>query len=137
MTYVYEAVERIPKALSLGVVYHNVEFELAALLCACGCGHRVTLLIPDGHRISVDGNVPSVTPSILVADAPCHSHFYITDGEVDWYPALSPNQAAAVMQRQVTRHVSADRASRSWWEWARRALLRTVRKALWFITRGR
>ena len=125
MTYVYEAVERIPKELKPGVVYHNVEFEVAALVCACGCGHRISLLVPDGHRVDVADNVPSITPSILVADAPCHSHFYITGGEVDWYASMSARQAAAVMQRQVARHVSADLASRPWWERGRRWALRT------------
>lgn len=128
MSYVYETVERIPKVLSPGVVYHNVEFEVAALVCACGCGHRISLLVPDGHRISLKGNVPSIKPSILVADAPCHSHFYITNGEVDWYPAMSPSQATAVMHRQVARHVSADRASRSLWERGRRWVLRATDK---------
>lgn len=133
MTYAYEAVERIPKPLHPDVVYHNVEFELASLLCACGCGHRITLLVPDGHRISVEDGVPSITPSILVADAPCHSHFYITDGEVDWYPSMSATQAAAVMKRQVARHVSADLAGRSWWENGRRWVLRASRRiARWW-----
>jgi hypothetical protein len=128
MTYCYESVERIPKELGPGVIYHNVEFEIAALLCACGCGHRISLIVPDGHRISVNGNVPSITPSILVADAPCHSHYYITAGEVDWYPAFSPAQAEAVMRRQVARHVSVDRASRSLWERGRRAVVRVTSK---------
>jgi len=126
--YVYEVVERIPKVLRPGIVYHNIEFELAALACACGCGHRISLLVPDGHRITVEGSVPSITPSILVADAPCHSHFYITDGEVDWYPSMSTSQAAEVMRRQVERHVSNDRGSRPWWEAGRRWVLRTIRR---------
>lgn len=137
MTYAYEAVERIPTELRPGVIYHNVEFELAALRCACGCGHRITLLVPDGHRISVEGSVPSTTPSILVADAPCHSHFYITDGEVEWLQAFSPSQAEAVMRKQVARHVSADRASRSWWERGRRTVLRATGKIMRFFIGSR
>jgi len=82
---------RIPKQLSEGVIYYNQDFELAELLCACGCGHRITLLVPDGHQISSDNNVPTITPSILVADAPCGSHYFITDGDVEWLPAFSPN----------------------------------------------
>lgn len=134
MKYVYEAVERIPAELSPGVVYHNTDYELAALRCACGCGHRVTLLVPDGHQIAVDGSVPSITPSILVADALCHSHFIIDDGEVKWLRAFSPSQAEATMRRQVGRHVSADRASRSWWEHGRRAVLRAAGKVIRFFT---
>lgn len=135
MTYVYKVVERIPTEISPGVVYHNVEFELAELRCACGCGHRITLLVPDSHRISVAGSVPSITPSILVADARCHSHFFITDGEVEWLPAYSRSQAETVMRRQVARHVSADRASRSWWERGRRALLRATSRIMRFFAR--
>lgn len=137
MKYVYEAVERIPTVLRPGVVYHNGEFQLAALMCACGCGHRITLLVPDGHRISVQGSVPSITPSILVADAPCHSHFFITEGGVEWLRAFSPSQAEAVMRRQVVRHVSADRASRSWWERGRRVVLRASGRVIRFLTGGR
>jgi hypothetical protein len=37
--------------LSAGVVYHNEEFELGTMLCACGCGHRVDLLVPDRHQV--------------------------------------------------------------------------------------
>lgn len=137
MTYVYEAVERTPTELTPRVVYHNVEFELAALLCACGCGHRITLLVPDGHRISVEGSVPSITPSILVADAACHSHYFITDGEVEWLQAFSPSQAEALMRQQVVRHVSADRAGRSWWERGRRAILQVTRSVRRFFAGGR
>lgn len=36
MIYSYLATERIPKQLSEGVVYHNPEFEIGAMLCACG-----------------------------------------------------------------------------------------------------
>jgi hypothetical protein len=89
--------------------------------------------VPDGHRIDVNGNAPSITPSILVADAPCHSHFYITDGEVDWYPSMTSSQAAEIMHRQVARHVSDDRASRPWWENGRRWVVRTTRRvARWW-----
>ncbi|SFL12664.1 DUF6527 family protein [Rhodanobacter glycinis] len=137
MTYVYEAVKRIPTTLSPGVIYHNVEFELAALRCACGCGHRITLLVPDGHRISVQGAVPSVTPSILVGDAPCHSHYFISSGEVEWLRAFSPSQAEAVMRGQVARHVSADRASRSLWERWRRAVLRAIGRVMRFFNGSR
>jgi hypothetical protein len=78
------AVERIPKLLSDGVVYHNEEFQLAALLCACGCGHRITLLVPDSHQVSSDGGLATIRPSIAVCDAPCKSHYFVTAGKVEW-----------------------------------------------------
>ncbi len=133
MMYTYQAVARIPKVLSPGVVYHNVDFELAALLCACGCSHRISLLVPDGHQISVESGVPTISPSILVADAPCHSHYYITEGAIDWCRPMSPNHAAAVMSRQVGRHVSADLATRTAWERGRRAVARWWNRVAEFL----
>lgn len=125
MKYTYEAVEWIPRQLRDGVVYHNHDFELAELLCACGCGHRITLLVPDGHQISSEDSIPTIRPSILVADAPCRSHYFITNGDVEWLPAFSPSQAESVMRLQIARHVVADRVSRSRWERFRRTVLKT------------
>ena len=113
MTFKYLAVEKIPKQLDPDVVYHNQDFELAALLCACGCGHRVTLLVPDGHQVFSNRGLASVTPSIAVCDAPCKSHYFIADGRVEWLPAFSSAQASAVMRGQIARHASNDKR-RSW-----------------------
>lgn len=106
MTFAYRAVERIPKQLERHVVYHSEEFELAAVLCACGCGHRVILLVPDGHRVWDDNGQATVSPSIAVCDSPCKSHYFISNGKVEWLPAFSSAVAAAVMQKQIARHVS-------------------------------
>lgn len=120
MKYVYQAVERIPKTLTGGVVYHSKEFEIGALLCACGCGHRVSLLVPDSHQISSEAGLATVRPSIAVCDAPCKSHYYISAGRVEWLPAFSDAMAASVMRDQVARHSSNDKNVRSWSErfWA-------------------
>lgn len=104
MKYVYQAVERIPKQLSNGVVYHSEEFEIGALLCACGCGHRVSLLVPDSHQIKSEGGMATIHPSIAVCDAPCKSHYYISAGRVEWLPAFSDTVAASVMRGQIARH---------------------------------
>ena len=113
MKYVYEAVERIPKPLQSGVVYHSEEYEIGALLCACGCGHRVSLLVPDSHQIYSEGGMATVRPSISVCDAPCKSHYFITAGKVEWMPAFSEALAASVIHAQILRH--ADRAQPKSW----------------------
>ena len=133
MKFVLSAVDRIPKELESGVVYHSEEFELAALLCACGCGHRTTLLVPDGHQVQSQNGYATVTPSIGACDAPCHSHYLITAGDVEWLPAFSGAQAQALMQRQVARHAATDPRSRSWNVWLRdvwRRMANVVRKLL-------
>ena len=116
MRYVYQAVERLPKQLVDGIVYHSEEFEVGALLCACGCGHRVSLLVPDSHQIISEGGMATVRPSIAVCDAPCKSHYVISAGRVHWLPAFSDDVAASVMRGQISRHADRDAAARPWWQ---------------------
>ena len=104
MRFSYLAVERIPKQLSPNIVYHSEEFELGALLCACGCGHRVMLLVPDSHQVTSEGGMATVRPSIAVCDAPCKSHYYVNAGRVEWLPAFTDALATSVMRHQIDRH---------------------------------
>jgi hypothetical protein len=127
MIYYYQAVERIPKLLSDGVVYHNEEFQLAALLCACGCGHRITLLVPDSHQVSSEGGLATIRPSIAVCDAPCKSHYFVTAGKVEWLPAFTRAQASNLMRNQIARHASHDRRQ-SWIETSRAGLKRVAKR---------
>ncbi|MBB2708164.1 MULTISPECIES: DUF6527 family protein [Rhizobium] len=108
MRFRYQVVERIPKPLMPGIVYHSEEFEVGALLCACGCGHRVSLLVPDSHRINEQGGMATVRPSIAVCDAPCNSHYFITAGEVEWLRAFDPATSQAVMLKQIARHAQGE-----------------------------
>ena len=66
MRFAYRAVERLPKQIDQSVLYHSKEFEVAALSCACGCGHRVMLLVPDSHQVSAQDGLATVRPSISV-----------------------------------------------------------------------
>jgi hypothetical protein len=126
MIFKYLAIKKIPKQLEYGIVYHNQEFELAAMLCACGCGHRVTLLVPDSHQVKSSRGLVTVTPSIAVCDAPCRSHYFITEGRVDMLPAFSAAQASAVMRGQIARHATNDK-HRSWMRRLWDALLEAIR----------
>jgi Family of unknown function (DUF6527) len=112
--FTYQPVERLSKQLERGVLYHSEEFEVAALACACGCGHRVTLLVPDSHQVSCEGGMATVRPSISVCDAPCKSHYIITAGEVRRLPAFSDAMASSTMRAQIARHVIHDAQRRSW-----------------------
>lgn len=114
MKYRYQAVERLPKPLKEGVVYHSAEYEVGALLCACGCGHRVSLLVPDSHKVESTNGMATISPSISVCDAPCKSHYIITAGEVEWLPAFSASLAASTMRNQIARHAERDVKRLSW-----------------------
>jgi len=133
MSYSYEAVDHIPSDMREGIVYHTEEFELAGLLCACGCGHRVTLLVPDSHRVWSQDGMATVRPSIGVFDAPCKSHYVITAGRVEWLPAFSGAEASAIMHKQIARHVAQDTKPRRTfdrWLGALSRLVGMVRTAL-------
>lgn len=106
MRFRYQLVDRIPKQMEDGVVYHTEEFELAGLLCACGCGHRITLIVPDSHKVWDDGGYATIEPSIGVFDAPCKSHYVIRAGNVRRLPAFSDSKATGIMQAQIARHVA-------------------------------
>ena len=86
---------------------------MAALLCACGCGHRVTLLVPDSHQVSSHGGWATVRLSIAVCNAPCKSHYVISAGEVEWLPAFSNATASSAMRKQIARHAAQDMQRRS------------------------
>lgn len=133
MKFVVQTLDRIPKQLEPGVVYHSVEFELAALLCACGCGHRTTLLVPDSHSVTSQNGYATVRPSIGVCDAPCRSHYFLTAGDVEWLPAFSGAQVQALMKRQIAKHVAADTRPLTWGDRLRDAGRRLVdgARGLW------
>ena len=128
MRYQYKAVERIPHKMADSVVYHTEEFELAGLLCACGCGHRVVLLVPDSHQVRDEGGYATISPSIGVLDAPCKSHFFIRRGNVEMLPAFTAAHASDIMQRQVARHVARDARPIPRWLLAKNAVLGWVKK---------
>jgi hypothetical protein len=128
--FTYQAVERLPKQLDRGVLYHSEEFEVAALSCACGCGHRVMLLVPDSHQVSSQGGMATVRPSISVCDAPCKSHYFITSGRVEWLPAFSDAVASSVMRKQIARHVDREAKRQTWRSWILIVIARAYEKIM-------
>jgi hypothetical protein len=111
-----------------GVVYHTEEFGLAGLLCACGCGHRITLLVPDSHQVLDEGGWATIRPSIGVFDASCKSHYFISAGEVRMLPAFTDTAASSVMQAQIARHVASDAKPASLWQTTKATVLGLLKK---------
>lgn len=137
MRFRYQLVDRIPKQMEEGVVYHTEEFELAGLLCACGCGHRITLIVPDSHRVWDEGGYATIRPSVGVFDALCNSHYIIRAGNVQWLPAFSGAQATRIMQEQIARHASKDTKPASWLRRTAAVLSGFVKKLLAALLGGR
>ena len=111
MSGIYRIIEseRLPTQVGPFDFHYSRQFEMAALACACGCGHRVMLNLLDQHQLVIERGLPTVNPSILVSDAPCLSHFFIRKGRVEWAKQLSRNTVDKVMQSQVRRHVEQDK----------------------------
>ena len=116
--------EKLPPHVGPFEFHYSRRFEMAALSCACGCGHRVMLNLLDQHHLVIEGEgLPTVTPSILVSDAPCLSHFFIRRGRVEWAQQWSQQTVARVMQFQVRRHVEQDKKRKAKPSFVRRCVV--------------
>lgn len=127
MSYRYQLVDRIPRQMQEGIVYHSEEFGLAGLLCACGCGHRVTLIVPDSHQVFDDGGYATITPSVGVMDSACKSHFIVRAGQIRWFPPFSDAHAARVMHAQIASHMAREPLP-TWWQQMMAAVMTFVQR---------
>ena len=73
-----------PERLRPGVLYVSEEYGTALHLCACGCGGEVvTPLRPKATAgWTLDG--ATLRPCIGNQAWACRSHYYVTDGRVEW-----------------------------------------------------
>jgi hypothetical protein len=121
--------ERLPHQVGPQEFHYSNRFQMAAMACPCGCGHRILLNLADQHALEVRRGRPTVTPSILVADARCLSHFWLTDGRVIGAEKWSAAEVQDVMAAQLERHLEAATVHPlPWW----RRTLRAVRRLLPF-----
>src|SRR5438876_11985522 len=92
-----EFVDYIPEKLDPGVLYISRRYATATHLCCSGCGSEVvTPLNPAKWRLAERGGKVSLAPSIGNWSLPCQSHYWITDNQVRFAPAMSPKAIAAV-----------------------------------------
>ena len=70
------------------IVGSAVAPKWATLECPCGTGHVLTVNLMKSQwprwRIQFIGNTVTLSPSIIVTDDPCHSHFWINKNRVRW-----------------------------------------------------
>ena len=99
-------VEFLPDDIGPGILYVSMSYAVAAHRCACGCGREVvTPLAPTDWKLTFDGENVSLDPSIGNWSFPCHSHYFIRGGKVQWAASMSD----AAIQRGRLR----DRASKA------------------------
>lgn len=117
--YTMRPVESFPTPMEPGVLYVSLAYSTSGHICPCGCGREVvTKLSPARYKIIFDGEV-SLRPSVAATGLPCNSHYFITQGEVDWHAQLDSAQktrAQATDRRAVEAHrAPAQQARPKWW----------------------
>lgn len=78
-------IEHFPDQLEPGVLYVSMKYALCAHACACGCGQKViTPLSPTKWKLIYDGVNVTLYPSIGNYGFPCQSHYFLTNGRIEW-----------------------------------------------------
>ncbi|CAH2403060.1 DUF6527 family protein [Mesorhizobium escarrei] len=97
-------VQFVPKQLEPGILYVSREFAVAAHLCACGCGNKVSVpLGPAEWTLFERDGRATLRPSIGNWQLPCRSHYLIIDGRIDWAPRWTDEQIADGRQSEERR----------------------------------
>ena len=116
MKIALEKVHFMPSELKPGVLYVSEEFGIAVHLCACGCGSKIrTPLGPTEWSLEETRKGPSLRPSIGNWQRPCQSHYWISQGEIEWAPKWSPEEILAGRHHEdERRRAYYDMLDRKW-----------------------
>src|SRR4051812_29016454 len=92
-----EFVDFIPKTLQEGVLYISRKYKTATHRCACGCASKVvTPLNPSGWTVTTHGHAVTLRPSIGSWSLQCRSHYWITEGRIEWALEFTEQEIDAV-----------------------------------------
>lgn len=104
MDFKLERVQYIPKVLEPGILYFAEEYGAAAHLCACGCGTKIrTPIGPTEWHIEDGADGVSLCPSVGNWQQPCRSHYWITNGSIEWSAPWTDDQVLAGREREMAR----------------------------------
>jgi Family of unknown function (DUF6527) len=78
--------EFIPEVVEEDVLYVSYKYRVAIHLCACGCKGQVVTPLDEatGWILTKGANGPTLRPSIGNQQWKCKSHYYVTNGGIDW-----------------------------------------------------
>jgi Family of unknown function (DUF6527) len=97
-------VKFLPKELEPWVLYVSEEFSVAGHLCPCGCGNKIiTPLGPTEWSFTENNRKPTLYPSLGNWQLPCRSHYWITEGEIEWSYQWTEEQIIAGRQSEEKR----------------------------------
>ncbi|WP_421738011.1 DUF6527 family protein [Caulobacter sp.] len=83
--------DELPATLPAGrlvVAREDATLWSAGMVCPCGCGRRLEVMLLEGVKPRWDlrlnpRGLPTLHPSVWVKDG-CQSHFWLRDGLVQW-----------------------------------------------------
>lgn len=112
-------VSEVPEQLAPGFLYVAEPFKTAMHLCCCGCGGEVTTRYgAGGWTLTLDGDAPTIDPSIGPSTQKCRSHYIVSRGQVFWLEDMTDAGISASRQRDArTRAVAFAAAARSKSPW--------------------
>ena len=97
-------IEHFPDQLEPGVLYVSMKYAICAHSCACGCGQKViTPLSPTKWKLIYDGGTVTLYPSIGNYGFPCQSHYFLTEGRIEWVDADAPSGGTGKKGRKKNR----------------------------------
>ncbi|ASO06891.1 hypothetical protein AREALGSMS7_03470 [Arenibacter algicola] len=81
----HKFVEFIPEKVEEGVLYISIEYCTVIHKCVCGCGNEVvTPLSPTDWKLTFNGKVVSLYPSIGNWNFECKSHYWIRNNKIEF-----------------------------------------------------
>lgn len=94
----------MPNDLKPGILYVSLEFKIAGHLCPCGCGNKImTPIGANGWRFVESDKKPTLTPSLGNWQLPCRSHYWITDGIIEWSYQWTDEEISAGYRAEYER----------------------------------
>lgn len=112
MTLENRFVEFIPENLQDGVLYISLEYNAVLHNCVCGCGNKVsTPLSPNGWKLIYNGESVSLYPSIGNWNYQCRSHYWISDGKIEWARSWDDKEV-----EQNRKNLKRSKSSSTWFE---------------------
>jgi len=95
-------VELVPDKLEEGVLYISERFRICSHSCCCGCGEEVvTPVSPAEWKLTREGDLVSLWPSVGNWDYACRSHYVIRRNRVLKALPMTNRQIARVHQQDA------------------------------------
>lgn len=103
---IIKKVASIPLNLQEGVLYVSLENQVVGHICPCGCGSKVLIRIGKaGWKYTENKGKVTLFPSLGNWQLPCKSHYWITNGLIEWSYEWSEKQIIEGRQAEEEKRI--------------------------------